>query len=361
LPISAYSPSDARSRLADWVEVAALTSLSKSQTRAQFLRAVAALDEPVFDDDDEDLGYDREDEEDGGGDRFILDERQENLADRVAAELEYRSTLLGTKYPFDLQASGVTWKLQHLPATTGADKFAQRCYEACLLVSAIKYKFLNLDSGTATYKEIAKHFQLLAYFVAPAVVGGSAYWMGWPRPDSTKSLRRALDAVTGKMTLGRLHGSDPAWDAGYAKDGTVDIVAWKHFAGRTPGAIVLYGQVASGMNWRTKPLKAYFDPYFTGWFASQPAAEFVHSMFIPFPVYERCKPKRTQSFESLAYEEAVRDERTFGIVIDRLRITELARARYEQLKGSGQVSEEFVLDGFVSLDRWRTRAMALGQ
>lgn len=359
MPIEAYSPADSRSRLADWVEVSALTSAVGTQTREQFLRAATALEEPAFDADDEDLGESPEDESDGTGSRYILDDRQQNLADRVLDELEYRSTTLGENYPFTILAAGTSWKLAYRPATSGSARFANFAYAVCLLVSAIKYKYVLLHHLKAEYRAIADHFQLMAFLVAPEVLGGDAYWMGWPRPDDTTKLGDALRRVTAMMRLGQVRPKPPEWDSAWAKDGTVDLVAWKHFVGRTPGAIILYGQVASGMDWRQKPLRTYFDPYYTGWFEQTPSKRYLHSMFIPYPMYEDCKPTKGESFDKKAYQNGVRDERTFGIIIDRLRLTDLAAKRYERL-GKASALEDGLERRLATLYRWRIFAERLG-
>jgi hypothetical protein len=358
MPISAYSPNDSRSRLADWIELAAFSSPVRSQTKAQFIRATSILDESVIDDDDEDLGGDGDDERDGEGSRYILDDRSQNLSDRALDELEYRLTTLGDNYPFEIESAGTSWKLKYRPSVNGPSKFAHYTYVSCLLVSAIKYKFLNLHHLKSEYKEIADHFQLLSYLVAPEVIGGEAYWMGWPRPDDSVKLADALQNVVGQMKLGTLRSTAPPWDSAWAKDGTVDIVAWRHFVGRAPGAMVLYGQVASGMNWRDKPLRTYFDPYYTGWFETTPSRQYWQSMFIPYPVHEDCKPTRNQSFEKLAHANAMRDERTFGLIVDRIRLTDLAAQGYARRKYSPAV-DTFASTKLAALFRWRRFAESL--
>lgn len=358
MSVEAYSPNDSRSRLADWVEVSALVSPVRSQSREQFLRASTALEEPAFDDDDEDLGDDLDDERDGAGSRYILDERQQNLTDRVLDELEYRIQTLGGNYPFDIVSAGTTWKLVYRPAGQGSERFAQYAYVVCLLVSSIKYKYLRLHHLKSEYREIADHFQLIAYLVAPEVLGGDAYWMGWPRPDDTGKLGDALREVTRQMKLGAVRTTPPDWDSAWAKDGTVDIVAWKHLIGRTPGAIILYGQVASGTDWRQKPLQAYFDPYYTGWFEQFPSKRYLQSMFIPYPLHEDCKPAKGQSFDELAYSNAVRDERTFGIVVDRIRITDLAAKRYRRTVAA-KSDTDAIQNRLAALFRWRRFAESL--
>lgn len=360
MPVSAYSPNDSRSRLADWIELSALTSPVRRQTKAQFLRATSILDESVVDEDDEDLGDDEDDERSGEGSRYILDDRQQNLSDRALDEIEYRLNTLGSKYPFKIVSAGTNWTVVYTPPRSGAEKFAAYSYVSCLLVSAIKYKYVKLHHLKQEYRAIADHFQLLSYLVAPEVLGGDAFWMGWPRPDDTTKLSAALEKVTKRMELGKVRSTPPDWDAGWAKDGTVDIVAWRKFVGRAPGAVILYGQVASGMDWRTKPLRTYFDPYYTGWFESTPSRQYIQSMFIPYPVHEDCKPTKNQSFDKLAYANAVRDERTFGVIIDRIRLVDLAAKSYARLKADGGV-DDHVPSRLAALFRWRTFAESLAK
>jgi len=358
MPISAYSPNDSRSKLADWVEISAMTTVNGRQTKSQFLRASSILDESAFDDDDEDLGDDENDERDGAGSRYILDDRSQNLSDRVLDELEYRLHTLGANYPFSIEGAGVNWIVKYTPAATGPAKFAHYSYVSCLLVSVIKYKYLLLHHLKKEYAEIADHFQLLAYLVAPEVLGGDAYWIGWPRPDNSGKLADALQKVVDRTDLGTLRSTPPEWDSAWAKDGTVDIVAWRKFAGRAPGALILYGQVASGMNWREKPLRTYFDPYYTGWFEVTPSRQYLQSMFIPYPLHEDCKPNKGQSFEKLAHSNAVRDERTFGLIIDRLRLTDLSAKSYVRLR-SAPALDSYIPDRLVALFRWRSFAESL--
>lgn len=354
MPISAYSPTDTRSRLADWIELGAFVSAVNRLSKAQFLRAVSALDEPAFDEDDEDLGYDENDERDGEGARHILDERSENMSDRAVQEIEYRAKILGQNYPFHLSSAGTSWTVTYRPAKSGPTRFAHYCYLACLLMSSVKYKYIDLHHLRSEYREIAKHFQMMAYVAAPEIIGGKAYWMGWPRPDNTSTMRQAVTAASSKLNLGELHVRDPGWSSDAEKDGTVDLIAWKSLAGRAPGSIILYGQVASGRNWREKPLRSYIDPYFMEWFAVKPSREFLHSMFIPFPAHEDCKPSRDASFDEVAHAEAVRDERTYGLVIDRLRITDLVATRASR---NGAIllekDDETLVPELVKLFRWR--------
>ncbi|TQJ38784.1 hypothetical protein FBY33_0785 [Arthrobacter sp. SLBN-112] len=354
MPISAYSPTDTRSRLADWVELCALISPVGRISKGQFLRAVSTLDEPAFDEDDEDLGYDEDDERDGEGARHILDERAENMADRALQEIEYRSEILGINYPFSISAVGTSWIVSYESAKDGAAKPAQYCYLSCLLISSIKYKYISLHHLKPEYREIAKHFQMMAYLAAPEILGGSAYWMGWPRPDNTSTMRQAIKVASSKLNLGELHAKDPGWSSDSEKDGTVDLIVWKKLAGRAPGSVILYGQVASGSNWREKPLRSYIDPYFMEWFSVKPSREYLHSMFIPFPAHENCKPSRDTPFEEIAHAEAVRDERIYGLVIDRLRMTDLVATRSFRTNSMMlDADDEILVLELAKLVRWR--------
>lgn len=338
--ISAYSPTDTRAHIADWVEVQTLVASNASTTSSQLIRATTIIDEPVREADDEDVDEDAESEDAVEGGRSILDQTSENLSLRVYEELEYRISALGDLYPFELTVQGANWKLSvRSPSDEARVEFARAFYLTGLVISSIKYKFVSLAKNDARRAAIPQHMQLMSYLVAADYVHGEAYWMGWPRPDDTTKFRTALDEFVKRAAVGKLLVEDPEWDAGQAKDGTVDLVAWRSFRDGKPGKTIMYGQVASGRNWRTKPLHGNFDPYFEGWFQAPPSKEYLFSMFIPFVQHEDCKPKQGQVFSRIAHAQATRDERRFGIIFDRLRITELAPYSFDRLEAAGWSGE----------------------
>ncbi len=345
--LNAFTPTDTSGRIADWVEVEALLSPVGRTSQSAMTRAITIIDEPVRDEDDEDRAPDGETDDAIVGGRAILDQTIEMLSERVYLELEYRQRTLGDRYPFAIEAVGNNWRLTQLPTGTPAQQFSRLFYVACLMVAAVKYKYLPVTKTDPLAKQMPELVQVMSYTVAADYVRGESYWMGWPRPDNTTSFRSALEKLVMRARVGALLREDPEWDSGAAKDGSVDLVAWRSFADGKAGKSVLYGQVASGLNWRDKPLPASIDPLFLGWFEYHPSKERLHSMFIPFVQHEGCKPRAGQDYFKRLHADARKDERTYGIVFDRLRIAELATDSWERLEATAW-HDDVDLQGAVS-------------
>ena len=109
----------------------------------------------------------------------------------------------------------------------------------------------------------------------------------------------------------------------HAADGTVDIVVWRPFLDGQSGSIVAYGQVASGRNWAAKPIKSFIDGHFLSWFAKVPSHKYIEMLFVPFPQHHEQSEEVDRDFRVIASEKARLREKDYGVVIDRLRLTEL--------------------------------------
>lgn len=347
-----FTPTDPRARIADWVELQALVSPQPTKvTSSGVVRAVNIIDDPVRDDEDEDREGDVELDDDLRGDRGILNTVGENLSIRIFEELEFRSTSLGDNYPFLLEVSGQNWTLTRRTQQVDDDSgFAHLFYIVSLLITAIKYEYVTIAKGHELRKAMPELMQVMAVIVAAEYVNGDVYWMGWPRPDESGKFLDALKLFITRISVGRLASENPAYDPAVVKDGSVDLIAWRSFRDGRPGKTVLYGQVASGKNWRSKPLHATMDPHFVGWFQNGPTRERMLSMFIPFMQHEDIKPKRDQVYDELLLSRAEKDEREMGIIFDRLRIAELAPAANDRLLKLGE-STGIDLAGY--LDRIR--------
>lgn len=358
--IKAFTPTDSRARIADWVELQALISPKPSKvTSARLVRAVKIIDDPVRDEDDEDREGDVELDEDLRGDRGILNTVDENLSLRVFEELEFRREVLGRDYPFELDVSGQHWHLtrRDRPLLT-PDGFSHLFYAAALLVTAVKYEYLTIPKDHELLKFMPELMQVMAVLAAAEYVNGDVYWMGWPRPDETSKFLDALKTLISRLSVGRLISSNPAFDPAIVKDGSVDLIAWRSFKDGKPGKTVLYGQVASGKNWRSKPLHASIDPNFVGWFQNGPTSERLLSMFIPFMQHEDCKPTKQQVYNELLIARAEKDERSMGIIFDRLRITELASGVFSRVV---ELSESTGVDFFAyarRIETWQGEVLA---
>src|SRR5690606_25009310 len=89
------------------------------------------------------------------------------------------------------------------------------------------------------------------------------------------------------------------------------------------GSCIVYGQVASGANWRGKPIKSFITGRFFDWFDDRPSEQYIAALFIPFPIHEQVTERKGYSFEEVLKETARAYELDFGMIVDRLRLTEL--------------------------------------
>jgi hypothetical protein len=329
-------------------------------TSSQLLRAVHIIDEPIREPDDEDRGELIEDDKDLAGDRGILNDVDENLSDRIFKEISFREQALGDSYPFRIQVSGQNWHLiARKPPVSPGLTLAHNFYIASLLISAIKYEYIDVPKNDRIRVFMPELMQIMAVVTAAEYVSGEAYWMGWPRPNATPKFLSAVEQLIQRAMIGRVASANDAYDPASVKDGSVDLVAWRSFSDRKAGKLVMYGQVASGKNWRGKSLRSTYDPHFNNWFVNGPTREKVFSMFIPFMQHEDCKPRKKQVYDNVLSANSVKDERAFGIIFDRLRITEMAgnaHARMVQMASSDGI--DFVAY-FGQLVAWQLDVLEL--
>ena len=324
MPIEPPLPSATRSRLADWVEVESLI-----HARGAGSGDLAGLYRSVQD-------SEHDTHRDGSTGEYleseILEEGLALFAEQVLAELEYRSDVLGADYPFVLRDAGAQWRV--VPAARRVDDrrgAAHCCYVFCLLASALRGDCIHGVRAAELKRIMERLFQEVAVDAAAAIINGNAVSFGWPRPEGT-GFRPALADACQQLGLGEPLQDLPAWSRGQDKDAGIDVIAWREFRDRRPGKLVLLGQVASGRNWPSKSVKN--DTYrFFAWFSKSPTEHFIPSIFIPFPQYHECRPHDETPFADVAEAEAWLRERSLGLVVDRLRIVEVAAARLASAEG----------------------------
>lgn len=215
-------------------------------------------------------------------DEEILETENDQMSERVYDELAYRERVLGDLYPFELTSKYDKWMLGRRVTGNAAVVAAHECYVSCLLISAMHSELLPISSTHNLFLASAKVMQIESYLAAPEVVGGKAYWFGFPRPDHSGMLI-AIRKLVEAMGLGEAPDKRPDGLSANAADGTVDLVVWRPFLDGRPGAVVAYGQVASGRNWKSKPIKSFIDGHFYPWFVKPPSRKHVELLFVPIP------------------------------------------------------------------------------
>jgi len=312
--VSAPLVKSTRSTTADWVEIQALLDESGSNEQ-RLIRSQSVQREPDHGELLTDIDSEPFDEE-------ILEPENDALSERVYEELAYREKVLGVLYPFVLSTEYGKWSLKRRHGGTEAEQAAHSCYLCCLLITAIHSELLPLKNEHGLFKSSAEAMQILSYLSAAEILGGRAYWFGFPRPDGSGMLQ-AIKNLVEQMGTGVAPESRPIGLSAQAADGTVDIVAWRSFRDGQPASVVAYGQVASGRNWNAKPIKAFIDGHFLPWFVKSPSHSHVEMLFVPILQHHELDEDKKEDFRVVAREKAYLLENDFGVVIDRLRLTEL--------------------------------------
>lgn len=309
MTLEALSNTERIALAADWLELAAVLSSRGSSSSADLVRSRAAIE------DDEHTLVIVEPDGDERLEEEILANASEQWVSEVREELFIRASSLGESYPFCLVGTGHAWRLVLVAV---AERHDHLFYQCCLLISARRHK-LVLDN----VREMDKVLQVVAYLVAGRVVQGEAYWFGYPRPDST-GMKEAVETLLTKMGFDSPAVTPPIWSVGKENDGGIDIVAWKNFGDNLSSRMVLYGQVASGKNWEDKPVSKEAESVFPSWLGDYGQKYYIPAMFIPWPQYVLVEATRERSFRQRVIETAIRNEKFFGLTIDRGRIAELA-------------------------------------
>lgn len=344
MPINSPVTNDSRSRIADWIEMRSLTRSRRVATRADYLALYDLLDDGRTGEGGPETGEGLEPE--------ILEDVRSTAADEVLDELEYRAAVLRGHYPFQLDAKGQNWRL--LPAAGTRDpetEAARMSYLFCLLTSAIRDDRFRGDD--ALTRAIPGLFQAISTRAAAGVLGGEVISFGWPRPGGT-AFQPALKDASQRLRLGKPLDNVPFWSKGQEKDAGIDVIAWRDFADKRPGKLVLFGQVASGNDWTKKTVKNDTSR-FLSWFSQRPAEHFIPAIFIPFPQHHGCAGRSNEAFESVAAAEAWIKEQQFGLVIDRLRIVGAAA---QHLTRPWEAEEEDILP---TVEDWITDALTVAR
>lgn len=348
--IEALGADAGRVHRADWTELYLMFTDLRSITDMHTIRQTAPLDEQehVIDRDD---GEPLEEE--------ILESGAEKLRDDLWQELALRQEVLREYYPFELTAAGAGWRLRRRAGGTIRQRRARWVYKAALVMSAFRYGFITAGSGNADHwealkKDIPDLLQAVAVFAAANLLD-EVYWFGWPRPDHT-AFPTAIKNLRNRLGLGVLR-DPPTTTTPQAKDATVDLIAWRRFSDQMYGALILYGQVASGKRWAEKSTLHHIKGKFFEHFTDRPSELFLTSTFIPFVAHERVIFAGPAHPHKLRTDKARELDRDHGVVVDRLRLAELiGEGLRDQAKIHNCPDPDAVL---VNLVRWLRGCRAL--
>jgi hypothetical protein len=308
--VNSPDPGRTRAKAADWFEISVLAGGGAGFGYDGLLSALELQEHSQGLSDDQELEIE------------ILESRYEEYCDSLLAEVEWRERVLGEFYPFKVVRVGPRWRA--VPRTGGdrSVRAGRVCYLVCLLISGLRYGYVDGPIKSRLESAAPDVFQVLAWIGARGLVGGPSFWMGHPRPESdgfADALARFVEAIG----VGAIKTPPPPSQQGRTKDAGVDVIAWRTFADHRPAPIVVYGQVASGAQWRAKPVTGDLDSHFLHWMSDSPSKHYIPAIYIPFVQHENVSERVGADFEEVARDESMSLEKQLGVVVDRLRLTEL--------------------------------------
>lgn len=294
-------PERTATALADWVEAWMIV------TRAAFLSEedITRLLRSEGDDlgDVADPGFEREDDENGEFGRDLAQgayESARQIAETVIGEIAKRelrardSCQKQTVYPFRRDEDGVRRE----------SAVHAELYEFLLWLSISNTPFRKLTWNAAA----TRLFDWLGAAVLRGFLGqgSTSLRFGWPARDGRPTeMGEALDWLAARM--GRDRGNIPVNPS--AKDGGVDVVAWRNFGDSEQGALVILGQCTVTQTLFQQKLADVKERMWAAYLQlGQPP---LTAMIVPYPV------ERMPSAQWALWHYAV------GMIIDRGRIIEL--------------------------------------
>jgi len=188
----------------------------------------------------------------------------------VTAVIENRATVLGKYYPFSINGGVIRYGAKLEDALVP--------YVFCLCLAYLGEKY-----STKTLKPRLM-FEELAAFAAAQYVGGKHFIFGTSRSRDGGQTKRFTDAVTALCKFigeGKAFRQQPGLNK---KDDHVDVVVVKHFSDRATSKLVLFGQCASGVGWRSKTSELQPKTFWDQWIELSRVSDVLRSFFIPFPI-----------------------------------------------------------------------------
>lgn len=261
---------------ADLIE---LTAWLASHKRALLTDLVAALE----------IGQDEYENLD------VVIETRDRITAETAGEIEYRARQLGEAYPFALDKRG------SLLSFRDGHNWGRTLYLLSLVLSHLSsegspvLEQAGLLPADAEVVLLRRWFQVCAAASIAAEIGGDAWTFGWPRPDGSAFLDK-LKAIWGHLKDGSVREEPQPGSPCCVKDDEIDIIAARRSCDDSLGFPIILAQVASGKNWRSKPLRGHADyVFYPEWFSELPASQTLVYHVIPFavdPVFVRRETRR---------------------------------------------------------------------
>ena len=233
------------------------------------------------------------------------DDELERIADAAFEQLALREEYLEDDYPFAVNGA--------LAAKSGA---ADTAYAFLVAVTSMGWRNEAAPESVASLFELVSAAALVRYLGSPTAA--RAYDFGFPRRHGPTAFYDAVEELCQQMGEG-LGCRVPRPQTAHVKDAKLDLVAWVPFGDSRTNQLNVFGQCATGANWRDKVNELQPIEFCKRWLKEHPAMTPSSAFFVPRHIEERHWPGA-----------AVSDHR---ILFDRLRMVRLLRDVDEGLAG----------------------------
>ncbi|HGN2285728.1 TPA: hypothetical protein ACQFKX_000740 [Proteus mirabilis] len=252
----------------------------------------------------------------------VEDAAIENEIQRILEQLQIRISIMSDCYPFiyneeDCSIDLVQDSIERL-------HISQHIYLYCLYFSHISKSRLlnNIPEITNTDRDL---LQITASVALAGLTNGQSISFGFPRPDSSgfyQALQRAINLL-GEGILKPFQQVNRYLQTIPVKDAGIDVISWgsHNDTDELPGIKqIIFAQVASGNNWRTKPVKNDIEAIQQYWL-DQRIYRVTDAIVIPFDIENDDMTVHKDQLRVLSNE--------FGCFLFRLRLPSLFRKGLE--------------------------------
>ncbi len=269
---------------------------------------------------------------------------RDRITTETTAEIEARARQLGAAYPFALDNTGSILELDD------QQNWGRTLYVLSLVLSHLPSErspvleragLLPSDNDVV---RLRRWFQYCATASVAAEIGGDAWAFGWPRPDGSAFLAK-LKLIWAHLKDGEVRDTPLPGSPEQVKDDEVDIIAARLSCDGFHGFPIILGQVASGNNWRSKPLRGHADyVFYPEWFSTIPASQTLVYHIIPFVL-------EADSFR--------RETRRLGHLMHRVRLCSRALEAHQALQRGASIKIEGI-EAFQEVDNWTAEYRSRG-
>ncbi len=189
------------------------------------------------------------------------DDMVANYVENAYVEIERRARDCGEGYPFALGENGDTLRTR---SRTNNGRHA--IYKYLLLATRLNMRthrnHAEID-GTLLFEELSAE-TCKEYF------GDRTESMVFGTAAGGTGFEEKVEYLC--MKIGEGNGYEPKVESReYARDGKLDVVAWKHFTDRLPGKLIAFGQCKTGTNFRDDLAELQPESFCKKWMRNDPA------------------------------------------------------------------------------------------